>query len=113
MATTLTTTTIPDRTNFYNIVTVNGVQEFDFLNNTLSYFVMNYPVSYYQVNESDLMRPDMISYKCYNQCCDYWWIICFVNQIENPFTDFFTGQILTVPNFQDIINFFRLYKLHN
>ena len=113
MANTLTATNIPDRTQFYNIVTVNGVQEFDFLNNTLSYFVMIYPVTYYQVNESDLMRPDMISYKCYNGVFDYWWIICYVNQIENPFTDFTVGQILTIPNFLDIINFFRQFQLHS
>jgi len=105
--------TSPDRTQFYNIVTINGIQEFDFLNNTLAYFTMNYPISYYQVNDSDLLRPDMISYKCYNQVCDYWWIIAYVNQIQNPFTDLISGQILTVPNFLDIINFYRNYKLHN
>ena len=101
-----------DRTNFYNIATVNGIQEFDFLNNTLSFFSMNYPVTYYQVNESDLMRPDMISYKCYNGSCEYWWIIAYVNAIQNPLTDFTVGQILTIPSFIDIINFYRQYALH-
>ena len=102
-----------DRTQFYNIVNVNGVQEFDFLNNTLSYFTMNYPASFYQVNDSDLMRPDMISYKCYSGVCDYWWIIMYVNKIQNPFTDLVSGQILTIPNFLDIIAFYRNFKLHN
>ena len=105
--------TTTDRTQFYDIVTVNGIQEFDFLNNTLSYFTMSYPVTYYEVNDSDLLRPDMISYKCYSGVCDYWWVIAYVNGIQNPFTDFKSGQILTIPNFLDIINFYRQFKLHN
>jgi hypothetical protein len=101
-----------DRTQFYNILTINGIQEFDFLENTLSFFTMNYPVSYYQVNDSDILRPDIISYKCYNSV-DYWWIIMYVNQIQNPFTDLVSGTQLIVPNILDIINFFRQYKLHS
>ena len=101
-----------DRTLFYNIVTVNGTQEFDFLENSLSNFVMLYPVTYYEVNDSDIMRPDMISYRCYNSV-DYWWIIMYVNQIQNPLTDLVSGTMLTIPNILDIIQFFRTQKLHS
>jgi hypothetical protein len=100
-----------NRTNFYNIVTVNGTQEFDYLQNNLSFFNMTYPVSYYQVTDADLMRPDMISYKNYNGSIDYWWIIMYVNDIDNPFSDLISGNILTIPNILDIINFVRNYQV--
>lgn len=102
-----------DRTQFYNIVTVNGIQEFDYLKNNLAFFTMTYPVTYYQVTDADLMRLDMISYKNYNGCTDYWWIIGYVNQIQNPFTDLVSGNLLIIPNILDIINFVRLYQIHS
>lgn len=102
-----------DRTQFFHTDTVNGVPEFDYLYNSLANFQMTYPVSYYMVNDSDLLRPDMISYKVYNGSVEYWWIICFINKIQNPLVDLVTGDTLTIPNFLDIINFYRKYKVNN
>lgn len=97
-----------DRTNFFNITTVNGNPEYDYLYNSLSRFTMSYPVSYYQIVEADVMRPDIISYKVYG-VVDYWWIILYVNDIESPLTDMTSGTIIQIPNVLDIYNFYKQY----
>ena len=48
-----------DRTRFYAVETVNGVQEFDFLHNALSSFKLKYQPGYYRVINTDLGRPEL------------------------------------------------------
>ena len=99
-----------NRLKFYKTVTVNKTKELDFLYHNLSKFVMTYEVAYYRVCLDDLMRPDMISYKNYGTV-DYWWLICFINNIFDPFHDFEVGQMLKIPNILDVYTFYRKYKL--
>jgi len=98
-----------DRTRFYTQVTTLGIDELDYLYNSLSNFKMTYPPSYYRVEESDLTRPDIISYKSYNTV-RYWWLICYVNGIEDPFHDLFLGQLLQIPNLIDVYLFYKKYR---
>lgn len=102
-----------NRTKFYNKVTtnVNGVdiQELDFLYNTLSAFKMTHTTSYYRVDEHDIVRPDLISFENYGTV-RYWWIICLVNNIENPFTDIAIGDVLVIPHLSDIYVFYKRFK---
>ena len=97
------------RTSFFNIVGSGNASEYDHLNNSLSRFVMNYPVQYYRVTADDVMRADLISYKVY-QSVNYWWLICFVNKIQNPLTDISIGDLLKIPNILDIYDFYKRYK---
>jgi hypothetical protein len=97
-----------DRTSFYNIVNINGLDEFDYLDNALSKFQMNYSTVPYTVTDTDLLRPDLISYSVYGTV-DYWWIICYVNQIQNPFTDLVPGTVLTIPSLLDVFEFLKKY----
>jgi hypothetical protein len=99
-----------NRTNFYNKLVVDGIEELDFLWNSLSEFEMQYRPEYYRVKSSDLLRPDIISYKCYGSV-DYWWIILLVNNITNPFTDLVEGIILTIPSKLDIYNFQKKFRV--
>ena len=99
-----------DRTNFYKIEIVDNVKELDFLYNALSKITMEYPPSYYRVNGSDLMRPDIISYKMYGTV-RFWWIIMLVNEIGCPLTDMEVGQILIIPNKLDIYAFQKKYRM--
>jgi len=100
------------RTNFYNKVTVNSVEELDFLWNSLSEFSnqVEYNPEYYRVVAGDVKRPDLISYKCYG-VVDFWWIIMIYNDIENPLTDLEPGMLLKIPNEIDIYNFQRKYRV--
>jgi len=100
------------RTNFYNVVTVAGTNELDFLWNSLSIFKnkMRYPPSYYRVTGSDIKRPDLISYKNYGSV-KFWWIILLVNDISNPLVDMVEGQVIIIPNQLDIFNFQRKFRV--
>ena len=98
-----------NRSDFYKKVVVDGVTELDFMNNPLSGFVMSYKPQYYRVASSDLMRPEIISYKCYGSE-EFWWIIMLVNNVDNPLLDLIAGQILIAPNKLDIYTFQKKYR---
>ena len=99
-----------NRTNFFNIETVDSVNELDFMRNSLSGFTMEYPPAYYRVNGIDLMRPFLISYRYYGTV-GFWWIIMLVNGITNPLTDMEVGQILKIPSKLDIYAFQKKFRV--
>jgi len=99
-----------ERTDFYSKIIVDDVEEYDYLYNNISKLTMSYPVTYYRVQENDLMRMDLVSYKVYGSA-EYWWIIANVNGIEDVFHDMEVGQLLTVPNKLDIYQFYKRYSL--
>lgn len=99
-----------NRTNFYTIGLVDNTEELDYLYNSLSNFKTDYPVSFYRVTDTDLQRPDLISYSFYNTV-DYWWIICYLNNIHNPLTELFLGQVLALPSIMDIYEFNKKYRV--
>lgn len=99
-----------DRTKFYNKVTIGGIDEPDYLDRALGSFVLTHTPSYYRVDETDIARPDLISFANY-RTTQYWWIICLVNKIQNPLTDFEVGDILTIPHLSDIFTFYKKFKI--
>lgn len=99
-----------NRTKFYNETIVDSVPEIDFLFNNLSKFVTKYKPSYYKINEVDLQRPDLISYKIYGTV-KYWWIVLTYNGIENPFTGLEIGDLIKIPNILDIYDFYKKYSV--
>lgn len=99
-----------NRTNFYNVETVDTFNELDFLHNSLSEFTMEYPPAYYRVNGIDLMRPFLISDKHYGTI-SFWWIIMLVNNISNPLVDMEVGQILKIPSKLDIYAFQKKFRV--
>jgi len=99
-----------NRTNFYNIVRNDEIDEYDYLHNNLTKFTMNYPVSYYRIETQDLQRPDLISYKIYGSIT-YWWLLMMVNGIENPLKDMEVGQLLQIPNVLDMYEFQKKWAL--
>ena len=99
-----------NRLNFYQVETIEGVPELDYLSNNLSKFSMIYPISYYVVHQDDLLRPDLISYKIYGTV-KFWWLIMFINNIENIFSDLELGLTLQIPNVLDIYSFYRKWSV--
>jgi len=89
---------------------VDSIKELDFLYNSFVGWRENYPVGYYRVTSEDILRPDLISYKNYGTVA-YWWLILFVNEIQDPFTDLEVGKVLRIPSTLDIYDFFRGYRL--
>lgn len=98
------------RTLFYQKFTTDGVEELDFLYNSLSDFKITYPVKYYRVEASDLPDPGLISFRCYGDPY-LWWIILAVNGIQNIFDELVPGLILKIPNILDVYNFQRRFRV--
>jgi len=98
------------RTDFYTVLTVSGNKELDFLWNTLSDFTMNHTPGYYRVGSGDVQRTYRISEKMYDTP-QFWWIICLVNKIEDPFTGIHPGDLLIIPNVLDIYAFQKKYRV--
>lgn len=99
-----------NRINFYHELVTEGSRELDFLWHSLSKFKMRYKPAYYRVRSSDILRPDMISYKSYG-VVDFWWIILLVNRINNPFVDLREGDLLIIPSKLDIYDFQKKYRV--
>jgi hypothetical protein len=99
-----------NRTNFYNIIENQTVEEYDYLWNNISKFKMNYPVRYYRVEQRDVMRPDLISYKIYGTI-GYWWLLMAVNGIQNPLKDIVVGTLLKIPSTLDIYAFQKQWSI--
>lgn len=71
---------------------------------------MAYEPLYYRVEDADLMRPDMISFKSYGTV-SYWWLILFVNGVHDPFFDLVVSQLLDIPQIYDIYDFYKKYAI--
>jgi len=99
-----------DRTKFCEKVEVDDIGELDYLRNNLSRFTMQYPPDKYIVSETDLLRPDMISYKAYGDV-GFWWIIMYVNDIDCIYIDLVEGMTLDIPSLIDLYNFHKQYAL--
>lgn len=101
-----------DRTKFFQVYYNEDeqVNELDYLYNNLSKLSLKYATSRYRVTESDLMRPDLISYKTYGNV-NYWWVIMVINGVQNPLTDLVVGQMLLIPNENDLYDFMKKYRL--
>ncbi len=99
-----------NRTKFYQVEIVKGVPELDYLNNTLASFTMVHEPEYYMVDAGDIAAPDLVSYTNYGTE-RFWWIICLVNNIDNPFTGLSVGQRLIIPSIYDIDAFYTKYKM--
>jgi hypothetical protein len=89
------------RTKYIMKNIVNGVNECDLPNNGFNEFEFKRPKQYYTVTQTDLQRPEIISYKFYGKM-NYWWIILKLNDIEDIWHDLTIGKVLTMPNVNDI-----------
>lgn len=94
------------RTDFFKKVKIGENTEADFLTNSLRNFQLKRPYIPYVITEVDENRPDLVSYKFYNTVI-YWWLICVVNNIEDPITEFTTGRLIKIPHILDIADFYR------
>jgi hypothetical protein len=100
------------RSNFYNRNQINGIQENDLAFNKFKDFKFTAPQRFYEVTDSDITRPDLISYKLYKKV-NYWWILLKVNGIEDPWNDLEVGQILNVPASNEIEEFVLKSRKNN
>lgn len=101
-----------DRTKFFQKVynTETAVDELDFLWSNFNSFKPSYIPSQIRLTASDLMRPDLLSFKVYGTV-EYWWVLCFYNSCLNPIVDMAIGDVWEIPNVADIYTFIKKYKV--
>jgi hypothetical protein len=58
----------------------------------------------YIVHQHELGRLDLLAWNFYDNV-KLWWIIAAVNDIVNPLTDMYEGQILIIPDRNDVLAF--------
>jgi hypothetical protein len=92
------------RSNFYLKANVDNVLEDDLVSNNWNLFQLNRPIQYFTISYDFLQRPDLLSFALYGTD-NLWWILCKVNQIDDIWNDLYVGQIIIVPDIQDINDF--------
>lgn len=101
-----------NRTNFFPTEVVQGINERDIAQNYFNdFFEIRRPMSFYAIESADIARPDNMSIKFYGRM-DYWWIVCRVNKIDDVWNDMKPGDIIQVPDVQDINNYFMSVRSH-
>lgn len=101
-----------NRLLLHNLETVDEIQEVDLSQSNINNFVFNYTPNYYRVSESDILRPDLISFNVYG-VVSYWWLLMVVNRVFNPFRDLTVGALLKIPNILDIYDYYRKGKVRS
>ncbi len=94
------------RTLLYDINTVKGIKEYDFLSNDLASFPFKRDVQYHTVTEQEIGRYDLIAQQYYGNV-DWWWIIAASNEILNPIEELVTGVPLVIPNILDVYDYYQ------
>ena len=89
-----------NRSDFYIKAVADGVEEFDLVTNSINDFKFSREMTYYKVTSEDIGRPDLISVKAYSDKSkmNLWWIVMWINQIHNVWTDLQIGMVLNIPH---------------
>lgn len=98
-----------DRTKLFAKVTIDDIEELDFLDNNLTTMDMTRTITYYRVDDVDKQAPDNIAYKSYKNE-RLWWVVCLVNNLYNCSVDIVVGNLLKIPNILDVYDFYRKYR---
>lgn len=96
---------LEDRRNLYDTVSVDGNQEKDFLSSKITSLEFT-AFTLFTVPQIFLGRLDLVSYAAYG-IPDYWWLIAQVNDIMDPFSDMYTGQVLKIPSLGEYYTFYN------
>ena len=97
------------RESYYNVLLYNGEQQLDLLSSTFKDFkryIKSRAVRIVSINQDMENNADLISYKYYGTS-DWWWLICFVNNITDPFTELTRGTQIVIPELADVSNFLQ------
>lgn len=98
------------RSVFYNKEEVNDVLERDLIMNRFDLFEIKRPASFFTITRTYLGRPELLSLKLYGTM-DYWWILAKLNQLDDWWNDIHIGDVIQVPDINDIEDFYLSVRL--
>lgn len=67
-------------------------------------FMRNKRVKVIRINEADEFSPDLLSYAEYGTH-EFWWVICYLNKIQDPLNELQAGMEIAIPLLKDIEEF--------
>jgi len=98
---------LSNRLGYYTKTQINNIKEIDYL--SLSSFIKdktNLKISKYTIQQKDLGRLDLVSYKIYGSV-DYWWLLADYNNIIDIEAELYVGMILDAP---DLLSLYNTYS---
>jgi hypothetical protein len=97
------------RDSYYNVLSYKGDLQLDLLSSTFKDFknyIKRRMIRVITINEDMENNADLISYKFYGTS-NWWWLICYVNNITDPFTELTRGTEIVIPDLSDISNYIQ------
>lgn len=96
-----------DRSNFFGTMISNGLEltdpiDWDF--REFIEFMRNKNVKIIRLQEANAYAPELLSYLEYGTH-EYWWIICYLNKIQDPINELEPGLQIAIPFLSDIEEF--------
>lgn len=98
-----------NRTNFIEVVEVDGIKERDLLLSNWEMFIPKRGIRYTYLDLAEVARPDILSVKLYGRS-DWWWIIAKYNQIDDWWNDAVEGLRVGYVYAEDIEDFYMAVK---
>lgn len=98
-----------NKNRYFKTFIKDGISYQDILSFSFLYFedyLKDKMINVVLVQDEEVNSPDLISYNYYG-ISDYWWIICFINKIKDPFVELTVGKRLFIPKIEDIENFIQ------
>ena len=93
---------------YYPFVTVEGVQEMDFLQGGITKLNQYYSRegAYVNYERKYLGRLDLLANEVY-ESPKLWWVIALANDIVDSFDDSLVGSLIFIPSIMDIYEFYN------
>jgi hypothetical protein len=100
-----------NRANFYQTQTNEGgvvsTDPVSFSFREFFEFMRDKTVKQRRIAESEEGAPDLISYQEYGDE-QYWWVIMYINKIQDPINDLTAGTLIAIPSLSDVEEFNQL-----
>ena len=93
-----------DRSNFLESVSSDFGLEKNLITNSILEFQPSRPEKLYKIQQIDVGRPDLISYRFYRST-NYWWFLMKYNGIDDVFNEMYINMPIRIPAETDIVNF--------
>lgn len=82
-------------------VLVDGAYEKDYLNTPLLEFRLRNESTRYVIKDDDASGFDLPAYRSYG-IEEVWWVLALINDVIDPMSDYFVGQVIVIPAQGDV-----------
>lgn len=99
-----------NRAKYYKDLTFGTNIEKDLLTQKFNSFKWSDSFIEYRLNDTDVLRPELMAYKFYNNI-HYWWVILKLNNIDDVWNDLHVNTLIKIPSINDVERLFKHLKI--